>query len=407
MSTTLAPLDRLHPLLFEAPASADDAFGVYLHIPFCAHICPYCDFNTYAGKSDLIPRYVEAAKRECEIWGSQFAGRVAQSIFIGGGTPSLLTAEQIGELLRACRDAFDVSPDEEITIESNPNDLSLGYCAALLEAGVRRISIGAQTLDRRGLRVLGRLHEAEQVASAVSAARGAGFTNLSLDLIYGWPGQTTEQWRDDVHRMLAGEVGGSAPDHLSMYGLIVEPGTPMHDAVQRGILSPVDDDLAAEFSDLAAAACAEAGWIHYEIANWCASPEKASRHNAVYWRNGDYAGIGAGAHGHVGGLRTMNQPAPARYIALLDAGRSPTSNTERIDARTAMGESMMLGLRLLRDGVSRRAFATRHGIGLDQQFGKEIDRLQGQGLLCADTESVRLTERGAALANSVCAEFLI
>jgi oxygen-independent coproporphyrinogen-3 oxidase len=391
---------------FAAPVQQDDAFGVYIHIPFCTHICPYCDFNTFAGQADRIPRYVEAVRRETTLWSASFAGRTAESVFLGGGTPSLLTPEQIQSVLAACQDAFALAPGAEITIEANPNDLDEAYCTRLLAAGVHRLSIGAQTLDRRGLRVLGRLHEAEQTASAVAAARSAGFTNISLDFIYGWPGQTLPGWRDELARVLAGAVGGSRPDHLSLYGLIVEPGTPMSDAVKRHILTPVDDDAAADLYEAAIDLLAAAGWYHYEIANWAAVPEMASRHNAVYWRNGDYAGIGAGAHGHVAGRRTMNQPSPARYIAMVDAGRSPVTNTETIDARTAMGETMMLGLRLLHDGVSAAAFAQRHGIALPDQFGAEISRLVGLGLLDADERRVTLTRRGALLANSVCAEFL-
>ena len=389
-----------------APAQPDDDFGVYIHVPFCAHICPYCDFNTFSGLSDRIPAYVEAVRKETALWGNQFAGRSAASIFLGGGTPSLLAPVQIKAVLATCKAVFDLQPDAEVTIEANPNDLSENYCLELLEAGVNRLSIGAQTLDRRGLRVLGRLHQAEQVASAVAAARGAGFENVSLDFIYGWPGQTLEQWRSDLNRVLSGEVGGRAPDHLSLYGLIVEPGTPMADAVHRGILTPVDDDTAADFHELALSTLSDAGWIHYEISNWASSPSMVSRHNAVYWRNGDYAGIGAGAHGHVRNRRTMNQPSPRRYIAALERGELALTNVEVIDERTAMGETMMLGLRLVKDGVSPSSFARRHGVSLFERFAPQLSRLRSLGLLEANERSVRLTERGVLLGNSVCMEFL-
>ncbi len=396
----------VHPRLFDAPAQVDDDFGIYIHIPFCAHICPYCDFNTYAGQSERIPSYVEAVAREIPLWAQEFDCRTARSIFVGGGTPSLMTPGQIQDLLATCRNSFELAPDVEVTIEANPDNLDVGYCSELLEVGVNRLSIGAQTLDRRGLRVLGRLHEAHKVASAVRAARDAGFENLSLDLIYGWPGQTMEGWRSDLTRVLSGELGGSPLDHLSLYGLIVEPGTPMADAVHRGILAPIDDDTAADYYDLAVAMLAEAGWLHYEIANWAVTPQSTSRHNAVYWRNGEYAGIGAGAHGHSRGRRTMNQPSPKRYTALLERGESPVTNVEQIDAATAMAETMMLGLRLLEDGVSPAAFQARHGVSLERQFGAQISKFVSLGLLEADGMRVRLTARGELLANSVCAEFL-
>jgi oxygen-independent coproporphyrinogen-3 oxidase len=339
-------------------------------------------------------------------WSGPFAGRLATSLFFGGGTPSLLDGSQIAALITETRAAFAMARDAEITLEANPNDLTDRYCAALLEAGVNRLSIGAQTLDRRGLRVLGRRHEAHQTAAAVAAARAAGFTNLSVDFIYGWPGQTLQQWRSDLERILQGEVGGAPSDHLSLYGLIVEPGTPMADAVRRGILTPVGDDDAADFYELACSMLADAGWLHYEIANWSATTRHVSRHNVIYWQNGDYAGLGAGAHAHRAGIRSMNQPSPRRYIAALAAGESPVSNVEQIDSRTAMGETMMLGLRLLLAGVSRRGFLRRHGISVDDQFGREVSRLTDLGLLDVDDARLRLTPRGALLANAVAAEFL-
>jgi coproporphyrinogen III oxidase-like Fe-S oxidoreductase len=186
----------------------------------------------------------------------------------------------------------------------------------------------------------------------------------------------------------------------------VEPGTPLADAVHRSILTPIDDDLAADFYELAMGMLAEAGWIHYEIANWASSPHAVSRHNAVYWRNGDYAGIGAGAHGHVRNRRTMNQPSPGRYIAALEREESVVTNVEELDDRTAMGETMMLRLRLLQDGVSPPSFARRHGVSLFDRFGPQLSRLTSTGVLEADDCRVRLTKRGVLLANSVCAEFL-
>ena len=405
--TTLTPAQRVEsPALFIAPAIIGDRFGIYVHVPFCAHICPYCDFNTYAGQDFRIPAYVEALRQEISVWAPRFQGRTAGSIFIGGGTPSLLSPEQVSELVVACRDSFDVSPDVEITIEANPNDVDECLCSGLLAAGVNRISIGAQTLDRRGLRVLGRLHEASHTANAVRQARQAGFKSLSLDLIYGWPGHTTDIWREELAKVLNSDLGGSAPDHLSLYGLIVEPGTPMADAVHRGILTPVDDDTSADLYELAIETLDEAGWIHYEISNWAAQPEHASWHNALYWRNGDYAGLGAGAHGYWNGQRFMNQPSPRRYIELLRAGEAVASNIETIDQRTAMGETMMLGLRLLGDGVSASAFRLRHGAALSDVYGTLLSRFAFLGLIEVNDARVRLTQRGSLLANSVCAEFL-
>lgn len=389
-----------------APAAPGAEFGIYVHIPFCAHICPYCDFNTYAGISQLIPEYVAAVEQEIAQHGAEFVGRHAASLFLGGGTPSQLSGAQVGQIITAAREHFDFMQNAEITIETNPNDLSESYCASLLDAGVNRLSIGAQTLDRRGLRTLGRQHEAASTLGSLVDAHRAGFRNVSLDFIYGWPGQSADRWRNDLTQILEGAEGGVTPQHLSLYSLIVEPGTPMADAVTRGILTPTDDDTAADFAEIAQEILAEAGWVHYEIANWATDPSFVSRHNAIYWRNGDYAGIGAGAHGHNERQRVMNQPSPQRYIAALADGGNPRTNVEVIAEETAIGETMMLGLRLLTTGVNRDAFVRRHGVELDDLFAEPIARMHSQGLLTDDGVAIRLTERGAMLANSVAAEFL-
>ncbi|CAA9538732.1 MAG: Hypothetical radical SAM family enzyme in heat shock gene cluster, similarity with CPO of BS HemN-type [uncultured Thermomicrobiales bacterium] len=400
-----------------APASLDAPLGIYLHVPFCAHVCPYCDFNTYAGQGGLIPRYVDALEREIARQGGALGGRDAATIFFGGGTPSLLSPSDIGRLVRACRGAFAVAADAEVTLEANPNGVDPAYFAGLLEAGVNRVSLGVQTQQRRGLRVLGRQHEATDAAAAFRAARDAGFANLSLDLIFGWPGQTPDGWVADLDTVLGwpGSAGGpDGPEHLSLYSLIVEPGTPMADAVARGILAVPDDDATADLYEAAIARMADAGYVHYEVANWAREPGLASRHNLGYWRNGDYLGLGAGAHGHLAGTspalpgaRRMQHLLPATWVAAVERGDDPTSNTEAIPPATAIGETMLLGLRLLRQGVAADAFLARHGIALDALYGATIAELAAKGLVeRTPGGGVRLTSRGLLLANDVCAEFL-
>ena len=389
-----------------APAPVGAPLGLYLHVPFCAHICPYCDFNTYAGQSDLIPRYVAALEREIVAQGVALGGREADTVFLGGGTPSLLPTEEIARLIQACRNAFALGAEAEISLEANPNGVDERYLAGLLEAGVNRLSLGVQTTRRRGLRVLGRLHEASDAGDALAAARAAGFDNVSLDLIFGWPGQTTADLAADLGAVLGGDVGGTVPEHLSLYSLIVEPGTPMADAVARGILSVPDDDASADLYEAAMATLAAAGFVHYEVANWARDSALASRHNLIYWRNGDYLGAGAGAHGSIGGRRTMNHLLPATYCAAVERGEAPVSNVESISPTTAMGETMMLGLRLLRDGVSLPAFDERHGRTLQEVYGDVVGGLAGQGLIECLPDRVRLTPRGLMLANDVCARFV-
>lgn len=386
-----------------APLPPDAPLGIYIHIPFCTHICPYCDFTTYAGKGNLIPRYVDALCLEIERSASAVADRCAATVFIGGGTPSLLSADQMSRILGSCRHAFGLDGDAEISVECNPNSLTADLLAGYRAAGVNRLSIGAQTLDRRGLRTLGRHHEAGDVLNALAAARSAGFSNVSLDLIFGWPGQTLASWRSDLDHLLQQRDG---PDHLSLYSLIVEPGTPFADAAARGILQIPDDDAAADLYEAAIDILAKAGWTHYEVANWAHSQDLHSRHNAIYWRYGDYLGLGAGAHGHVSPHRTMNHLLPETYCQAIEHGGTGVSRTELIDERTQRGETMMLGLRLLEDGVSAEGFKRRHQISLHDAFGDTIDDLEQIGMIVRTPGGIRLTTRGLMLANDVVARFL-
>jgi len=386
-----------------APLLPNAAFGVYIHIPFCSHICPYCDFTTYAGKQGLIPRYVDALCLEIERSAPLASGRSAATIFIGGGTPSLLGVDQMARIVESCRNAFVLDPEAEISVECNPNGLTVELLAGYRAAGVNRLSIGGQTLDRRGLRTLGRQHEAHDVLQALSAAGCAGFDNVSVDLMFGWPGQTVDAWRRDLDALLGHE---HAPDHLSLYSLIVEPGTPFADAAARGILRIPDDDAAADLYEAAISTLANAGWTHYEVANWARLPEHASRHNAIYWQYGDYLGLGAGAHGHVSPHRTMNHLLPETYCAAIERGEQGVSRSEVIDQQTQRGETMMLGLRLLRDGISADAFERRHGIVLWEAFPGTIEELERIGMIIRTATGIRLSQRGLMLANDVVARFL-
>ena len=387
-----------------APLPSDAPLGIYIHIPFCAHICPYCDFNTYSGQEALIPRYVAALERDLSARSVDFRGREVSSIFLGGGTPSLLTVQQIAGLLSTVHGAYNIQTDAEISLEANPNSVDEAYLSGLREAGINRLSLGIQTTNRKGLRLLGRQHEAHEAETVFLAARRAGFENISLDLIFGWPGQSSEQWEVDLSWVL--QWGGRGPDHLSLYSLIVEPGTPMADAVERGILTVLDDDATADLYEIAMSNLAGAGYTHYEVANWARPADRMSRHNAIYWRNGDYLGIGAGAHETVAGRRTLSHLLPRTYIEAVESGRTPLSNVENLEPRVRIGETMMLGLRLLTEGVSDAEFAARHGVELEEMFGDTIRELAGLGLIDRGPDRALLTHRGLMLANDVCARFL-
>lgn len=387
-------------LLVPLPESA--APGVYIHIPFCRYVCPYCDFNVYAGQTDLIPDYLDALAGELKLLAESRrpAGGVA-TVFIGGGTPSLLTPGQIAGILDSVDDTLGIAAGAEVTSESNPDNLDTAYCRGLISAGVNRLSIGVQSMQQAGLKVLGRLHGAAGAEGAYRAARSAGFDNLSVDFIYGWPGQSPVQLESDIGTLLEWEV-----DHVSLYALIVEQGTPLATAVRRGQLHPVDDDTVASFYDRAVDRLAAAGWEHYEISNWSRTPGSRSVHNQIYWQNGQYFGAGAGAHSYLGDTRASNIRLPARYIESVKEGRLPVASEESIDPQLAMGETMMLGLRLLRDGVSAADFERRHGMSLDSRYGELIERFTDMGLLVRDGGRVQLSPSGAMVSNSILAEFL-
>lgn len=384
-----------------APLPDDAPLGIYIHIPFCTRICPYCDFNTYANQEDLIPAYVEALIAEMDLTLAEIGPRPAATIYFGGGTPSLLAPEQVGRLIDAARARFPLPDDAEVSLEANPETLDARVLAGLLEAGVNRISLGVQTQARHGLKVLGRGHRPEVPERALQLAREAGVNNLSVDFIFAWPGQTADDWERDLDAILAWDI-----QHVSLYSLIVEPGTPFEDAVRRGILIPPDDDAAADMYERAIARLGAAGWHHYEISNWARTPEHASRHNLIYWRNGHYLGLGAGAHAHLGNVRSSNMLLPARYIRTTRDGARPIVFRERLDEPTQMAETMMLGLRLLEEGVSAAAFAARHGRDLAEVYGPQLAELTDLGLLTWDGRHARLTHRGLLLANDVEERFL-
>ena len=383
------------------PLPADAPPGIYIHVPFCRHICPYCDFNTYAGQEGVIPAYVEALLTELRLAGRLHPTHNAPTLFFGGGTPSLLPAEAVARIIEAARAELGLHGDAEVTLEANPETLTIHYLRELRAAGVNRLSLGIQSQQRAGLRVLGRGHKSLEAGQAFEAARAAGFDNISLDFIFGWPGQTLDMWVSDLRTLLEW-----APEHVSLYSLIVEPGTPMHAAVRRGVLTVVDDDTVADFYELAVATLGAAGWEHYEIANWAREPRYRSRHNQLYWQNGAYHGLGAGAHGHLGTTRASNLLRPETYIAAVRAGTLPRALSEELAPETALGETMMLGLRLLRDGVSLRDVAARHGIDPRERYAPVIARFSDLGLLVLWDERLLLTARGALLANDVCAAFL-
>ena len=393
-----------------------DLYSLYLHVPFCSHRCSYCDFNTFAGQERYIPAYVEAICAEIRQVSSSAPARLSvHSVFFGGGTPSLLNVDQINTILGELREHFDLIGGSEITLEANPGTVSAEYLSGLRLSGVNRLSFGMQSAHPDDLRLLERQHDFFDVSQAVQWARQAGFENISLDLIFGLPGQTFERWQETLERAL-----GMGPEHLSLYALTIEHGTPLQRRWARGMIPLVDDDLAADMYEYAMDRLAKAGYEQYEISNWARYDKNGKpftcRHNVQYWLNRPYLGFGAGAHGSAAGYRTMNVGGIQPYIARCQAGRRasfPAGPAARrvipIDRRVEMQETLMVGLRLTREGVSSAEFRRRFGCSLDEMFPGEIDRLIRLGLLewtSGSDPHLRLTYRGRLLGNQVFMQFV-
>ncbi|MBN1935908.1 MAG: radical SAM family heme chaperone HemW [Anaerolineae bacterium] len=377
--------------------------GVYVHIPFCRHKCLYCDFNSYAGQQALFAPYLDAVQREIAMRAGLLTAperRAVQTLYVGGGTPTALPAGDLIALLQTAQKMFALASGSEITVEANPGTISLEGLAALRAAGVNRLSLGVQSFADAMLTSLGRIHSGREARQAVRNARAAGFDNLSLDLMFGLPTQTLADWQVDVEIALS-----LAPEHLSLYALTVEQETPLAARIRAGTLPEPDDDLAADMYAWVEARLDAAGYGHYEISNW-ARPGFECRHNLIYWRNQPYLGLGAGAHGWWKGKRRANVAHPERYIAAIQVGQSPIDWEESIDRPLEMGETMMMGLRLLEEGVIYARFEARFGDSLEAIYGNEIADLIEQGLLERTSQGIRLSAAGHLLGNLVFARFL-
>ncbi len=377
--------------------------SLYLHIPFCVSKCTYCAFNTYTRLEHLIPPFVEALLAELRCCAFGAGGRAVHTVFLGGGTPSLLQPGQVADILSTINLCFDVCPDVEVTLEANPNDLNQEWLAAACDAGVNRLSIGVQSTQARDLRLFARRHDNDQVAQAVLDARQAGCGLVNLDLIYGIPEQGLTDWGQSLAEVLL-----LKPGHLSLYALSLEAGTPLQEWVARGEVAAPDDDLAAEQYELASDMLAAAGYQQYEISNW-ALPGQECRHNLQYWRNLDWLGLGPGAHGHVAGTRTRTCLSPRQYIDAFNGGGErgnypatpATEEVVHLTRKEEIGETLIMGLRLTEEGIGRDEFSRRFGEDVLDLFGDELRAHEMRGLLEIGRDRIRLRPAGRLLANQV------
>ncbi len=377
----------------------DKKIGLYIHIPFCKSKCHYCDFNSQAGKEALIEAYFHTLQQEIRNSSEHMRDCVISSIFIGGGTPSLPDAKYTYQLMNACKQYFKIDSKAEITIESNPGTLTYEKLLSYRIIGINRLSMGLQACQDVHLKKLGRIHSAEDFMANYEAAVKAGFKNINADLIFGIPGQTVNDWRETVDRVIRLGL-----QHISCYSLKIEEETPFYDMLRAGSLQPVDDELDRRMYWYAVDELKKRGYIHYEISNF-SLPGYECRHNLVYWEAEEYLGIGAGAHSYLGGKRYNNIYDIEDYINITVNNGNPAENVQLIDRTESMAEYMILGLRLV-EGVSTKQFELRYGEDVFGIFGKQIDKLLKKQLLELEGERLRLSPYGLDIANAVFEEFI-
>jgi oxygen-independent coproporphyrinogen-3 oxidase len=378
--------------------------GIYLHIPFCSSICSYCNFNRGLFDGPLKAQYVEAIDAEIRA----APRRSADTIFFGGGTPSLLEPAEVARLIAACRAACDVTPDAEVTLETNPETVTTDRLAAFREAGVNRISFGVQSFHDTELARLGRIHSADRAGQAVQDARAAGFANLSFDLMFWLPGQSLESWSRTIDRAVA-----LAPDHLSLYLLELYPNAPLKESMARaragalteaGAWSQAPDDVAADMYLAALDRLDAAGFEQYEISN-VARPGFSSRHNVKYWQGGDWRGFGCGAHSTVDGVRWKNVAGTAEYVDRMASGRAVALERDVLGIQARREEALFTGLRMTA-GIDVRNFAHRFGVNPWTSFETTLAPMVADGLMWQSGERFGLTRRGMLVANEILATFV-
>jgi oxygen-independent coproporphyrinogen-3 oxidase len=400
-----------------------EPLGLYLHIPFCSAICNYCNFNRGLFDKQQKSRYVnallaeiancrmaewqngrisdsaESANQSCHPAILQSCNVSADTIYFGGGTPSLLEPSEVGGIIAACRDAFDVSADAEVTLEANPESVDTAKLVALRRAGVNRLSFGVQSFRDAELRRLSRLHDAGRARAALAEARAAGFDNVSLDLMMWLPGQRVEEWLASIDAAIVCD-----PDHLSLYLLEVYPNAPLKDDMARARWSQAPDDDAATMYVTAMERLEAAGYEQYEISN-VAKAGRRSRHNLKYWTDGEWHGLGCGAHGTVGGVRTKNVSGIDDYIDRVSRGVPVAVDTRRMDAAERLGDVLFTGLRLT-DGLNLETIRQRYGVDVWERYSVDLNPFVDAGLLRHDGGRLALTRAGMLLANEVMAVFV-
>ena len=369
--------------------------SAYVHIPFCTQICYYCDFSKVFIKNQPVDSYLEHLIEEYDSYDI----KNLRTLYIGGGTPTALSAPQLAFLLEKLTEKLDLSYLEELTIEANPGDLDQEKIAVLKDSPVNRVSLGVQTFNDRMLKQIGRSHSEKDIYENIANLKKAGFDNISIDLIYALPKQTMEDVKTNVSKAIALDI-----PHMSLYSLILENHTVFMNRMRRGKLPLPKEDLEAEMFDYIIAELEKAGFEHYEISNF-SKPGFESRHNLMYWDNAEYYGIGAGASGYVDGVRYKNHGPIRHYLQAVEAGNARVQE-EMLTLKEKMEEEMFLGLRK-KSGVSKKRFEEKFGISFEDQYGAVVSELTEQGLLVPDRDIVRMTKQGLFLGDTVAEKFIL
>jgi len=374
--------------------------GLYIHIPYCIHKCGYCDFNSHPIKHDEMDHYIDALVAEMQHYAKIYSNtNIIKTIFLGGGTPTTLTVYQLERILKECVKEFKVTPDAEITIEANPATIDIEQMKSIRQTGYNRISIGVQSFDKTELKLLDRAHGPEEVHSTVDCARKAGFDNLSLDLMFAIPNQSLSSWESNLDKAL-----GKNPEHLSTYNLTIEQGTAFSKLQSNGKLIMPEDGHQLELYKKTIERLTKKGFHHYEISNF-ARQGKECKHNITYWENTNTLGLGAGASSYINGTRFKNINLPAHYIRQVKEEKTAVEHSETLGPRQAMGETIMLGLRLLK-GISIHQFERRFQVSFINLFKNIIHSLKEKELILIEDDRLRLSPKGLFLADSVILEFI-
>lgn len=375
--------------------------GVYIHIPFCHQICHYCDFNKFYFKNQPVDAYIEALGEEMRLWTMKHPESFQQieTIFLGGGTPTALSSEQLTRLIELIRMYIPMNNVTEFTSEANPDELSVAKLRVLFDGAVNRLSMGVQSFDEGLLKKLGRTHSNEHVFETIRQAKAVGFQNISIDLMYGLPGQTMEQWQHTLQQAFALNL-----PHYSAYSLLVEPKTIFYNEYAKGRLRLTTEDLEGDMYEVLMTEMEHAGLVQYEISNF-SKPSFSSIHNTIYWDNDEYAGFGAGAHGYVNGVRYANHGPLKKYMDALQQGQLPIIEQHVVTVQERIEEQMFLGLRKVA-GVTFTEFEKKYDQSLQQYYAKTIEKLCKDGLLEVDDIGIRLTREGRFIGNEVFQQFL-